>query len=51
MMNCLEAFEVASNKREAWYGVELDILNDWKELILTALGEASGCWSDIDHAG
>lgn len=23
MMNCLDAFELASNKREVWYGVEL----------------------------
>lgn len=24
MMNCLCAFEFASNKREVWYGVELE---------------------------
>ena len=23
MMNCLDAFELASNKREGWYGVDL----------------------------
>ena len=51
MMGCLDAFELASNKREVWYGVELDILNNWEELILTAMGEASMCWSDIDKAG
>ena len=47
MMKCLEAFELASNEREVWYGVELDILNDWKGLIMTVLGEASMCWSEI----
>lgn len=24
MMNCLDAFELISNKREVWYGVELE---------------------------
>ena len=24
MMSCLEAFEVANNRREVWYGVELE---------------------------
>ncbi|HDZ14030.1 hypothetical protein LCGC14_0756740 [marine sediment metagenome] len=24
MVNCLDAFELANNKREVWYGVELD---------------------------
>ena len=24
MMNCLDAFELANNKREVWYGVELN---------------------------
>ena len=24
MMSCLDAFELASNKREVWYGVELE---------------------------
>lgn len=24
MMKCLDAFELASNKREVWYGVELE---------------------------
>jgi len=43
---CLEAFELASNKREVWFGVHLDILNDWPELIMTAIGEASMCWSE-----
>ncbi len=43
---CLESFELASNRREVWFGVHLDILNDWKELIMTALGEASMCWSE-----
>ncbi len=51
MMNCLDAFELASNKREVWYGVELDILNNWEELIMTAIGEASVCWSEVDKAG
>ena len=46
MMNCLDAFELASNKREVWYGVTLDILNNWEELIATAIGEASMCWSE-----
>ena len=46
MMNCLDAFELASNKREVWYGVTLDILNDWEGLIMTAIGEASVCWSE-----
>jgi len=46
MMNCLDAFELASNKREVWYGVTLDILNNWEELIMTALGDASMCWSE-----
>lgn len=51
MMNCLDAFELASNKREVWYGVELDILNNWEELIMQAMGEVSMCWSNIDKAG
>ncbi len=51
MMNCLDAFELASNKREVWFGVHLDILNDWERLIDQAIGEASMCWSDIDKAG
>lgn len=51
MMNCLDAFELASNKREVWFGVHLDILNDWERLINQAIGEASMCWSDIDKAG
>ena len=42
----LESFELASNRREVWFGVHLDILNDWKELIMTAIGEASMCWSE-----
>lgn len=46
MMACLDAFELINNKRESWYGIELDILNDWKELIETAIGEASMCWSE-----
>lgn len=46
MIACLEAFELTNNKREVWYGVELDILNNWKELIETAIGEASMCWSE-----
>lgn len=51
MMNCLTAFEIASNKREVWFGVHLDILNNWKELIMKAIGEASMCWENIDNAG
>lgn len=51
MMSCLDAFELANNKREVWFGVHLDILNDWKGLILKAMGEASMCWSNIDKAG
>ena len=46
MMNCLDAFELASNKREVWFGVHLDILNNWEELIMTAIGEASMCWDE-----
>lgn len=46
MMACLDAFELASNKREAWFGVTLDILNDWEKLIMQALVEASMCWSE-----
>ena len=46
MMSCLDAFELASNKREAWYGVTLDILNDWEQLIMQAIGEVSMCWSE-----
>lgn len=46
MMICLEAFELTSNKREAWFSVHLDILNNWEELIMTAIGEASMCWSE-----
>ena len=46
MVHCLDAFELASNKREVWYGVELDILNNWEKLIMRALGEASMCWSE-----
>jgi len=46
MMACLDAFELANNKREVWYGVTLDIQNDWEELIMTAIGEASMCWSE-----
>jgi len=51
MMGCLDAFELASNKREVWFGVHLDILNDWERLINEAVGEASMCWSNIDGAG
>lgn len=46
MMSCLDAFELVSNKREVWFGVHLDILNNWEELIMTAMGEASMCWSE-----
>ena len=46
LMNCLDAFELTNNKREVWYGVHLDILNDWKKHIMTAFGEASMCWSE-----
>ena len=51
MMNCLDAFELANNKREVWFGVHLDILNDWEKLIMEAIGEASMCWSNVDKAG
>lgn len=51
MMACLDAFELVSNKREVWFGVKLDILNDWQELITTAIGEASMCWDNVDKAG
>ena len=51
MVNCLDAFELASNRREVGYGVHLDILNNWEELITTAIGEASMCWSNVDQAG
>ena len=46
MMKCLDAFELASNRRECWFGVTLDILNNWEESIMTAMGEASMCWSE-----
>uniref|UniRef100_A0A6M3KCB3 Uncharacterized protein n=2 Tax=viral metagenome TaxID=1070528 RepID=A0A6M3KCB3_9ZZZZ len=46
MMSCLDAFELTSNKREVWFGVTLDILNNWEELIMTAIGEASMCWTE-----
>ncbi len=46
MVGCLDAFELASNKREVWFGVHLDILNDWEKLVMEALGEASMCWSE-----
>ena len=46
MMKCLDAFELASNRREVWFGITLDILNDWERLITTAIGEASMCWSE-----
>lgn len=51
MVNCLDAFELANNKREVWYGVHLDIAQDWEGLIMTAIGEASMCWSSIEGAG
>jgi len=51
MMKCLDAFELANNKREVWYGVKLDILNDWQEMIMQAIGEASMCWEHINKAG
>jgi len=51
MVNCLDAFELASNEREVWFSVELDILNNWEELIMQAIGKASMCWSNIDKAG
>lgn len=51
MMDCLDAFELASNKREVWFGVHLDILNNWEKLIMIAMGEVSMCWSNIDKAG
>ena len=47
MTNCLDAFELANNKREVWYGVTLDILNDWEKLINIAIGEAFMCWSEL----
>ena len=46
LIKCLKAFEGASNRREGWFGVKLDILNGWEELINTAIGEASMCWSE-----
>lgn len=46
MIKCLEAFELANNKREAWYDIELSPANNWFELIMTAIGEASMCWSE-----
>lgn len=51
MMGCLVAFEAASNKREKWFGVHLDIMNDWENLIKKAIGEASMCWSEPTKAG
>ncbi len=46
MIGCLDAFELANNKREVWYGVQLDVQNDWEKLINTAISEASMCWSE-----
>lgn len=46
MMNCLDAFELASNRREGWYGITSDVLNNWEELIMAAIDEASMCWSE-----
>lgn len=51
MVVCLEAFEEASNRREDWFSVHLDIMNNWAELIYTAIGEASTCWSNLSGAG
>lgn len=51
MMNCLDAFELASNKREVWFGITLDILNDWEGLIMKAVKEASMCWSKPTNEG
>lgn len=47
----LSAFDKATKSRERWYGVSLNIMNDWQELIMTAIGEASTCWDNLEGAG
>ncbi len=51
MTHCLTAFETTSLRREAWFGVSLDIARRWDEKIMQSIGEASMCWSNIDGAG
>ena len=51
MVYCLAAFEAASLRREAWFGISLDVARGWEGKIMQAMGEASMCWSNIDGAG
>lgn len=51
MVNCLSAFEAASLRREAWFGVSLDVARDWEEEIRTAIDQATKCWSNLAEAG
>ncbi len=51
MLHCLAAFETTSLRREAWFGVSLDIARGWDEKVMQAIGEASMCWSNIEGAG
>ena len=51
MVSCLAAFEATSLRREAWFGVSLDVARGWEEKIMQAMGEASMCWSNIQGAG
>ena len=51
MVHCLAAFEATSLRREAWFGVSLDITRGWDEKVMMAIGEASMCWSNIEGAG
>jgi len=44
-------FNTAIKKAKSLFTYKLDILNNWEELIMQAIGEASMCWSDIDKAG
>ena len=51
MGHCLAAFEASSLRREAWFGVSLDVARGWDEKVMQAIGEASMCWSNIEGAG
>ncbi len=51
MSRCLNAFEATSLRREAWFGVSLDVARGWEEKVAQAIGEASMCWTNIEGAG
>lgn len=51
MLHCLTAFEATSLRREAWFGVSLDVARGWENKVMQAMGEASMCWSNIEGAG